>query len=67
MNSEVLGMAEVGLAAGTEDEWVEALFTLYRDRDRAGALGRTGRQLAERAFSLPVIAGQLATAMRRYR
>ncbi len=67
MNSEVLAMAEVGLAAGTEDEWVEALFTLYRDRDRAGALGRTGRELAERAFSLPVIAGQLATAMRRYR
>ncbi len=40
---------------------------MYRDRDRAGALGRNGRALAERAFSLPVIAAQLAAVMRRYR
>ncbi len=67
MNTDVLAMAEVGLAATSEDEWVEALLTLYRDRDRARALGRNGRALAERSFSLPVIAAQLATAMRRYR
>jgi glycosyltransferase involved in cell wall biosynthesis len=67
MNTEVLAMAEVGLAATSEDEWVEALLTLYRDRDRARALGGHGRDLAERSFSLPVIAGQLAAAMRRHR
>jgi glycosyltransferase involved in cell wall biosynthesis len=67
MNAEVLAMADVGLAAATEDEWVEALLTLYRDRDRARALGRSGRALAERSFSIPVIAPQLAAAMRRYR
>ena len=67
MNSEVLAMAEVGLAASSEDEWVEALLALYRDRDKAAALGRSGRELAERTFSVPVIAAQLATAMRRYR
>ncbi len=67
MNSEVLAMAEVGLAAGSEAEWVEALLTLYRDRDTAAALGRNGRELAERAFSVPVIAAQLADTIRRYR
>jgi glycosyltransferase involved in cell wall biosynthesis len=67
MNAEVLAMAEVGLAATTEDEWVEALLALYRDRNVAGALGRAGRDLAERAFSVPVIAPQLAATMRRLR
>jgi glycosyltransferase involved in cell wall biosynthesis len=67
MNTEVLAMADVGLAATTEDQWVEALRTLYRDRDRARALGRNGRALAERSFSLPVIAAQLAATMRRHR
>jgi len=67
MNAQVLAMADVGLSASTEDEWVDALFTLYRDRDRARSLGRDGRALAERSFSVPVIAPQLAAAMRRYR
>jgi glycosyltransferase involved in cell wall biosynthesis len=67
MNSEVLAMADVGLAARSDDEWVEALLTLYRDRDRAGRLGGNGRALAEQSFSLPVIAAQLGRVMRRYR
>lgn len=67
MNAQILAMAEVGLAADDDDGWVEALLTLYRDRDRAGTLGRQGRALAERDFSVPVVAAQLAAAMRRYR
>lgn len=67
MNAEVLAMGDVGLAATTEDEWVDALLALYRDRDRAAALGICGRTVAERNFSVPVIAPQLAAAMRRYR
>lgn len=67
MNAQVLAMAEVGLAATTDDEWVEALLALYRDRDQSRRLGRNGRDLAERSFSIPVIAPQLAALMRRYR
>ena len=48
MNAEVLAMADVGLAATTEDEWVEALLTLYRDRDTAPA-ARSHRSRARRA------------------
>jgi len=67
MNAQVLAMAEVGMGASTDDEWVEALLTLYRDRDRAGALGQAGRALVEQSFSVTAIAPQLAQVMRRYR
>jgi glycosyltransferase involved in cell wall biosynthesis len=67
MNAEVLAMADVGLSAGTEDDWVEGLLALYRDRGLGLALGRNGRALAERSFSVPLIAGQLAAVIRRHR
>jgi glycosyltransferase involved in cell wall biosynthesis len=67
MNAQVLAMADVGMGASSDDQWVEALMTLYRDRDRARALGETGRALVERSFSVSVIAPQLAELMRRYR
>ncbi|HMK62338.1 MAG TPA: glycosyltransferase family 4 protein [Acidimicrobiales bacterium] len=66
MAAQVLDMGEVGLAAGNEDEWVDALLHLYHSRDKAEALGRNGRQLVERRFSVPVISRQLAACMRRY-
>lgn len=66
MSAQVLGMAEVGLAATTDDEWVEALLALYSDRDRAARLGHAGRSLVETHFSLPRIAEQLAACMRRH-
>jgi glycosyltransferase involved in cell wall biosynthesis len=67
MNTQVLAMADVGLAADAEDEWVDALLALQRDPGRARALGANGRALMERSFSIPVVAAQLAAAMRRYR
>jgi glycosyltransferase involved in cell wall biosynthesis len=67
MNAQVLALADVGLPATGEDGWVEALLTLYRDRDQARMLGRAGRALAESTFSVEVIAPQLAAVMRRYR
>lgn len=66
MSAQILAMADVGLAAGDVAAWRDALFTLYRDRDRAAAMGATARALAEERFSLPVISGQLAERMRRY-
>jgi len=67
MNAQVLAMAEVGLAAMGEDGWLDALVTLHRQRDLGVRLGANGRDLAERAFAVPVIAAQLATVMRRHR
>jgi glycosyltransferase involved in cell wall biosynthesis len=67
MNAQVLAMGDVGLAASSEDEWVEALLTLARDPGRAIALGRGGRDLVATAFSVPVITRQLAGVMTTYR
>lgn len=66
MGAQLLDMAEVGMGAHSHDDWVEALLALYSDRDRSARLGRTGRSLVERRFSLPVIAEQLAACMRRH-
>ncbi|MGH9029340.1 MAG: glycosyltransferase [Acidimicrobiales bacterium] len=66
MNAQMLAMAEVGLAAADQTQWVDALHALYEDPERARAVGVAGRELAERSFSVPVIAGQIASVMRRY-
>lgn len=65
MNKQVLAMGDVGLGVSSLDEWVEALRTLHAERDRARALGRSGRDLVERSFSVGVITPQLAAAMKR--
>jgi glycosyltransferase involved in cell wall biosynthesis len=67
MNAQVLAMGDVGLAATNEDEWVEALVTLARDRERAVALGEGGRELVTTSFSVPIVARQLAGVMTAYR
>ncbi len=67
MNAQVLQMADVGLPASNEDEWVEALLALHADRDLARRLGQQGRALAEQVFSVEAIAPQLADLMRRHR
>lgn len=66
MGGQLLDMADVGLPASSDVEWVDALLALYGDRDRALALGRRGRALAEESFSVPVISAQLAACMRRH-
>jgi glycosyltransferase involved in cell wall biosynthesis len=66
MNTQVLAMGDVGIAASCEDEWVEAMRLLHEDREHARALGCAGREVVERSFSVPVIARQLASVMRRY-
>lgn len=67
MNEEVLAMADCGLAASEQNEWVDALMTLRQDRPRARAMGQTGRALVEERFSVDVISRQLAAIMHRCR
>jgi len=43
-----------------EDDWVEALYEIYRDPDLAYRLGVEGRAVAETCFSVPIIAERLA-------
>ena len=60
MNAEVLGLGEIGFGAATRDEWIEALDVLLGDREKAREMGRRGREVAVRYFSVEALAPRLA-------
>jgi glycosyltransferase involved in cell wall biosynthesis len=60
MNREVLAMGEVGISAGSEREWVEALTTLLQDPALRRRMGSTGRKVIEQHFSLQRLAQRYA-------
>jgi glycosyltransferase involved in cell wall biosynthesis len=65
MNGELLREAELGLAATGLDNWSEAMSGLIADREAATRMGIAGRALAERCYSLRVLAPRLAELLRR--
>lgn len=67
MNADVLGSATAGLAASTENEWVDSLVALLDDPDEGIKRGLAGRYLVEDRYSLPQIAGQLNAFIRELR
>jgi hypothetical protein len=60
MNREVLAMGEVGLSAGGEHEWVDALTTLLSDAALRRRMGAVGRNVIEQHFSLHRLSQQYA-------
>jgi glycosyltransferase involved in cell wall biosynthesis len=60
MNKDVLARGEIGLAATTPAEWVEAISSTLIDRRGAEQLGAAGRALAQQQFSLTALAPRLA-------
>lgn len=64
MNGTVLAQERVGFAARSDGEWVEALDVLLRDRDMAARMGRTGRALVERFYSLAKLAPRFAKILK---
>ena len=62
MNREVLALGEVGLGAGTEQQWCAALQALAGDAELRGRMGATGRAIVEQYFSLRHLAPQYAAA-----
>jgi glycosyltransferase involved in cell wall biosynthesis len=63
-NAEVLAHGEVGLAARDPKDWIQALETLFRDRERSLRMGRTGRDVVEAEYSVRQIAPRLAAIFR---
>jgi glycosyltransferase involved in cell wall biosynthesis len=60
MNREVLAMGDVGLSAGCEQQWVDALTALLSDADLRQRMGAAGRVVVEERFSLQRLAQQYA-------
>lgn len=65
MNSEVLKMGAVGASANTTDDWVGAVEDILGSPQSAGAMGRTGREVVVRNFSLHALAPRLAAELVR--
>lgn len=65
MNNDLLAEAEIGLAAATETQWIEALCALAADREAACRMGEKGRQLAVSRYSVRALAPRLASLLRR--
>ena len=63
MNAEVLSLGNVGFAATTEAEWVDALTALLESRALCEEMGATGRKIVETFFSVNALAGRLATCL----
>jgi glycosyltransferase involved in cell wall biosynthesis len=60
MNREVLALGEVGLSAGCEREWVDALIILLNNANLRRSMGAAGRAVVEERFSLHRLAQQYA-------
>jgi glycosyltransferase involved in cell wall biosynthesis len=64
MKREVLAMGDVGLSAGCEQQWVDALTALLSDADLRQRMGAAGRVVVEERFSLQRLAQQYAAVFR---
>jgi len=66
MNREVLALGDLGLAASSPSDWIQALETLMLDEPRRHAMGAAGRAAVERHFSLDVVTRRWLGVLRRY-
>jgi glycosyltransferase involved in cell wall biosynthesis len=60
MNAEILQQGPCGLAAATEDEWVEAVRFFHDDAEARRRYGGVGRAIAQQSYDVPIIARRLA-------
>lgn len=64
-NAQILALGEVGLAANSQDEWVEALrWILTASREVREKMGSEGRKVVEAYFSIDVVAPRLAQLLK---
>ncbi|MGC2403887.1 MAG: glycosyltransferase family 4 protein [Acidobacteriaceae bacterium] len=64
MNCEVLALGEIGLSAGSEPQWVEALMVLLSNATLRRRMGAVGRAVVEERFSLQRLTQQYAAVFR---
>ncbi len=60
MNRDVLEKGDIGLGAGSPDEWYEALVSLYKEKTLGEELGLAGRKVVEQFYNADIIARELA-------
>lgn len=63
MNAEVLGQGNVGFGPTNESEWVEGLSELLKNAELRSEMGRTGREMIVKQYSVQALAPQLAKTL----
>jgi glycosyltransferase involved in cell wall biosynthesis len=63
MNNDVLSKGDVGFAAVTDDQWYDAIKTLYNSKQLREQLGQAGRDVVEQYFNADVIADKIGTIL----
>jgi len=66
MNKEILEEGNIGFAADSENDWYEALNTLYKNTTLQIELGNNGRAVVEKHYSAHIISKTLAEILRSY-
>ncbi len=64
MNVEILNMGLMGYSAETDDQWFEALHSIYHNRQLALEMGKTGRRIIIENFSSREISKKIANIFR---
>ncbi len=64
MNAEILAQGNLGFGPQTLSEWTDALELLLENPDQATAMGKAGREVVERHYSLNLLAPRLASFVR---
>jgi glycosyltransferase involved in cell wall biosynthesis len=66
MNAEILGLASVGAAATTDQDWVDGILGLVDAADERRVMGSRGRALIETHYSTQVLVPTIATALSKW-
>lgn len=64
MNKDVLGLADLGFGAVSQDDWVDALDALVSDEVLRRRLGATGRKVAVEHFSVDVVVPRIEKVLK---
>jgi len=65
MNAEVLEKGSVGFGAASERDWVDHLEVLLRNPELGFQMGRVGREVVLKNYSVDALAPQLAKILWR--
>lgn len=66
MNQQVFEKGECGFSAVTQQEWVDAFYTLYENPGLADNMGAAGRAIIESSYSTEYVAGEWVRIFRKY-
>ena len=65
VNTQIVEQGKTGFLASSQEEWVQALVTLYHNAELRKNMGKAGRQKVETDYSLQVTAPKLAEILQK--